>query len=137
MSHLPAVNALLNLLSALFLLCGYVMIRNRKIPWHRAFMISAFVSSCLFLTSYLVYHYHAGVKHFAGTGIVRSIYLSILGSHTLLAAVIPFLAIVTLYLGLRSRYEKHRRIARWTLPLWLYVSVTGVVIYVMLYRMIW
>jgi uncharacterized membrane protein YozB (DUF420 family) len=131
---LPALNATLNLLSTLFLLSGYLMIRRRRVAWHRRLMISAFVSSCLFLTSYLVYHLHAGRRLFTGTGAVRTVYLAILASHTLLAAVIPFLAVITLLLGLWARHERHRRLARWTLPLWLYVSLTGVVIYVMLYH---
>lgn len=132
-SDLPALNAVLNSFSVAFLLLGYVMIRRGKVSWHRGFMITAFLTSCLFLASYLFYHYHAGVKHYSGTGVIRTVYLSILGSHTILAAVIPFLAILTLYRGLSARYDRHKRIARWTLPLWLYVSATGVVIYLMLY----
>ena len=134
LSKLPALNATFNLLSVLFLLLGYVMIRRKRILWHRRFMITAFVSSCFFLTSYLVYHLQAGRKLFPGIGLVRTAYLTILASHTILAAVIPFLAVITLVLALRGRYERHRRIARWTLPLWLYVSFTGVIIYLMLYH---
>jgi len=98
-------------------------------------MGSAFFVSILFLISYLTYHYHAGTTRFTGQGIVRIIYFSILLSHTILAAIVPVLAILTLRRALQGRYEKHRRIARWTLPLWLYVSVTGVVVYVMLYHL--
>ena len=134
-SHLPALNATLNLLSAVLLISGYVLIRRHKTPWHRAFMIAAFVTSCLFLASYTVYHLEAGRKLFLGTGLVRSIYMVVLASHTVLAAFVPFLAIVTLYCGWTGRYVRHRRIARWTLPLWLYVSLTGVIIYLMLYHL--
>ena len=98
-------------------------------------MISAFVTSILFLISYLVYHYHAGVTRYAGVGPVRALYFSILISHTILAALVPILASITLYRALRERFDRHRKIARWTLPIWLYVSVTGVVIYLMLYQM--
>jgi putative membrane protein len=134
-SQLPSLNALLNSLSAIFLITGYFFIRRRQIRIHRFFMIAAFVTSMLFFTSYVIYHLHAGSKHFPGVGAARSIYFTILISHTILAASIPILAIITLTFGLRARYEKHRRIARWTLPLWIYVSITGVVIYWMLYRL--
>jgi putative membrane protein len=133
-SDLPAVNAILNSTSAVLLLCGYYFIRQRKIPVHRAFMIAAFITSILFFTSYIIYHMHAGSTHFTGTGMIRKVYFTILISHTILAALVPFLAIITLVLALSKRFAKHRKIARWTLPIWLYVSVTGVVIYWMLYQ---
>jgi uncharacterized membrane protein YozB (DUF420 family) len=109
--------------------------RRRRIPMHRACMIAAFTTSCLFLISYLIYHAHVGSKHFPGTGPIRVVYFTILISHILLAATIVPLALVTLRRGLRMDFARHRRIAKWTWPLWMYVSVTGVVIYVMLYRM--
>jgi putative membrane protein len=136
-SQLPTLNAFLNSLSAILLSIGYFLIKRKKIRLHRFFMICAFITSMLFFTSYVIYHAHAGSKHFPGTGTARSMYFTILISHTILAASIPILAIITLTYGLRSRFDKHRRIARWTLPLWLYVSITGVVIYWMLYRISW
>jgi putative membrane protein len=131
---LPLLNALLNGSSALCLLAGFYCIRNHEVTRHRAFMIAALVCSTLFLTSYLVYHAQVGSIRFTGEGGVRVIYFAILISHTLLAAAVPPLAIITLSRGLRSRFDRHRKIARWTLPIWLYVSVTGVIIYLMLYR---
>ena len=128
------MNAALNGLSAVLLSCGYVSIRRRKIAGHRAFMLSALASSTLFLVSYLVYHAHAGVHRYPGTGARRTVYLSILGSHTVLAVVIVPLVLRAVYLAWNARYRQHRAIARWTLPLWLYVSVTGVIVYWMLYR---
>ena len=136
-SDLPTVNAILNSTSAIFLLIGYGFVRARKIPQHRACMVIAFCCSVLFLISYLTYHFIAGSKSFPGTGTIRSIYLAILLTHTVLAAAVPPLAVITLYRGLKSQFEKHRRIARWTLPIWLYVSITGVVVYWMLYRIVW
>lgn len=134
---LPAVNATLNALSALLLLTGYVLIKQRRLIAHRNVMIAALVSSALFLTSYLVYHAHVGSKHFPGTGTVRGVYFAILITHTILAAAVPFLAAVTVWRAYRKRWNLHTRIARWTLPIWLYVSVTGVVVYWMLYQMSW
>jgi uncharacterized membrane protein YozB (DUF420 family) len=134
LSDLPALNASLNAAAAVLLVTGWLLIRSGRWRAHRAVMISAFACSVLFLTSYLVYHFETGVHRFGGTGAVRTIYLTILGTHTVLAAVVPFLAIITLVRGLRKRFGKHRAIARWTLPIWLYVSVTGVVVYWMLYR---
>jgi len=131
---LPSVNAILNATAAVLLVWGYTLIRRKRIAQHRKVMTAAFVTSCLFLVCYIVYHAQAGSKHFPGTGTIRAVYLSILGTHTILAAAVPVLAIVTLRRGLAARYDRHRRIARWTLPIWLYVSVTGVVVYVMLYR---
>jgi uncharacterized membrane protein YozB (DUF420 family) len=132
---LPSVNASLNALAAVLLIWGYLLIRHKRIETHRKVMLAAFVTSSLFLLCYLIYHAQVGSIPFPRTGLVRTIYLSILGTHTLLAATVPVLAIVTLSRGLGRRFDKHRRIARWTLPIWLYVSVTGVVVYLMLYRM--
>ena len=132
---LPSVNAVLNATAAVLLVWGYLLIRRKRIETHRKVMLSAFAVSCLFLISYLVYHYRVGVVRFPGTGAIRTVYLSILGTHTVLAAAVPVLALVTLNRALRARFDKHRRIARWTLPIWLYVSVTGVVVYVMLYHL--
>jgi putative membrane protein len=132
---LPAVNALLNSTSAVLLVLGYGFIRRRRIEAHRACMVSAFLVSVLFLVSYLVYHYYAGSVRFPGTGTVRGLYFAILISHTILAALVPPLALVTLYRAWHGQFQQHRRIARWTFPIWLYVSVTGVVIYLMLYQL--
>ncbi len=131
---LPALNAVLNASAAGLLMWGYVLIRRGRKVAHRKVMLAAFTVSCLFLVSYLVYHYQAGSVRFPKTGAIRTLYLSILASHTVLAAAVPPLAILTLSRGLSGRYDRHRRIARWTLPIWLYVSVTGVVVYLMLYR---
>jgi protein SCO1/2/putative membrane protein len=132
---LPSVNAALNATAAVLLIWGYALIRRKRIQQHRKVMQTAFVVSCLFLVCYLVYHYQVGSVRFPKTGAIRTLYLSILGTHTLLAAAVPVLAIVTLRRGLAARFDKHRRIARWTLPIWLYVSVTGVVVYLMLYHL--
>ena len=132
---LPSVNAVLNATSAVLLVWGYTLIRRKRIQQHRKVMQTAFVVSCLFLVCYLVYHYQVGSVRFPKTGAIKTLYLSILGTHTLLAAAVPVLAILTLRRGLSARYDKHRRIARWTLPIWLYVSVTGVVVYLMLYHL--
>ncbi len=134
-NDLPAVNAVLNLSSTLLLMTGFVLIRRRKVAAHRAVMISALTVSLLFLTSYLVYHAHVGTVHFSGTGFIRPVYFSILTTHTVLAAAVPPLAVITLRRGWLGRFERHKALARWTLPVWLYVSFTGVVIYVMLYRL--
>jgi uncharacterized membrane protein YozB (DUF420 family) len=131
----PAVNATLNGTSALLIASGRTLIRHGQVVAHRACMIAAVVSSSLFLISYLYYHAHVGSVHFKGRGWVRSLYFGILLTHTVLAAVIVPLVIITLARGLRGVFDRHRAIARWTFPLWLYVSVTGVVIYVMLYRL--
>ena len=132
---LPHVNATLNGLGAIFLVIGYVAILQKRIAAHRACMIAAFVASILFLVSYLVYHYQVGSVKFQGAGSLRALYLTILATHSLLAAIVPFLALITLWRALRGRFDKHARIARWTLPIWLYVSVTGVVVYWMLYHL--
>ncbi len=132
---LPALNAALNATSGCLLAAGYYFIKRKRIAPHRACMIAALVVSSLFLTSYLVYHAHVGSKPFPGHGPVRALYFTILITHIILAAVIVPMALVTVRRGLRMDVARHRRIARWTWPLWMYVSVTGVVIYVMLYRL--
>ncbi|MBM3813361.1 MAG: DUF420 domain-containing protein [Acidimicrobiia bacterium] len=134
-TDLPAVNATLNATASLMLVTGYLLIRQGNREAHKKVMLAAFTVSCLFLVSYLVYHFQVGSVRFQKTGTIRTVYLSILLTHTVLAAAVPFLAVITLVRGLQSRFDKHRRIARWTLPIWLYVSVTGVVVYWMLYRM--
>jgi uncharacterized membrane protein YozB (DUF420 family) len=134
MTYLPTLNACLNATSALLLLVGFYFIRQRNIPAHRACMVAAFTVSMLFLISYLTYHSSAGITRFAAQGALRTVYFGILLSHTVLAAVVPVLAILTLWRATQGQYKKHRRIAHWTLPMWLYVSVTGVVVYVMLYH---
>ena len=130
----PVIDAALNGTSAVLLVLGRNFIKHGKMAAHRAAMIAALASSTLFLICYLYYHYHVGSVHFRGQGIWRPIYFTLLTSHTILAAVIVPMVIITLSRGLRARYDKHRRIARWTFPLWLYVSVTGVIIYFMLYQ---
>ena len=134
-SDLPLVNASLNGLATILLVTGYVCIRQRRIAAHRAVMVAAFATSVLFLISYLVYHAHAGSRPFPGRGTIRVIYFTILITHVVLAATIPPLAGITLWRAYHRRFDRHVRIARWTLPLWLYVSITGIVIYVMLYQM--
>ena len=134
-TSLPSVNAFLNATAAVLLVWGYLLIRRKRIEQHRKVMLAAFATSCLFLVCYLVYHFQVGSVRFKGVGAIRTVYLSILLTHTVLAAAVPILAIVTLRRGLAARYDKHRRIAKWTLPIWLYVSVTGVVVYAMLYHM--
>lgn len=132
---LPSINACLNATAAVLLVWGFTLIRRKRIAQHRKVMITAFCVSCAFLAGYLVYHAEVGTVRFAHTGTIRTVYLSILGTHTVLAAAVPVLAIVSLKRGLAARFDKHRQIARWTLPIWLYVSVTGVVVYVMLYHL--
>ena len=132
---LPALNAALNAAAAIALLTGFWLIRRGRWRAHRAAMITALVLSSAFLTSYLVYHAQVGSVRFQGQGWVRTLYLSIIATHTVLAAAVPVLAIITLSRALRRRFDRHRAIARWTLPIWLYVSVTGVVVYWMLYRL--
>ena len=136
-TQLPTLNAFLNTVTALLLVRGWFLIRRGRIAEHRATMIAAFSCSVAFLASYLVYHAQVGSVRFPGTGAARTLYLSILASHTVLAASVPVLALITLTRALRERFDRHRAIARWTLPIWLYVSVTGVVVYWMLYRMEW
>jgi uncharacterized membrane protein YozB (DUF420 family) len=132
-SDLPTLNAALNALAGCFLLLGYWFIRRGRRDAHRMAMAAAFVTSTLFLVSYLIYHANAGSRPFPGTGPIRAVYFTILISHVVLAAVILPLALMTLWRALKGRFDAHRRIARYTLPLWLYVSVTGVAIYGMLY----
>ena len=134
-ADLSTVNATLNGLSAVLLVAGYVLIRQQRVRQHRACMLSAFGTSSLFLISYLFYHAKVGSVPFTGEGAVRTLYFAILISHIVLAALVVPLVIVTLVRALQERFDRHRRIARWTLPIWLYVSVTGVVVYLMLYRM--
>lgn len=131
----PAINATLNGTSAVLLLTGRSLIRRGRMAAHRAVMLTALATSTLFLVSYLYYHYHVGSVHFRGQGWSRPIYFTILTSHTILAAVIVPLIIITLTRALRERFDRHRVIARWTYPLWMYVSVTGVIVYVMLYHL--
>ena len=131
----PAINATLNGTSAILLITGRTLIARSRVAAHRAVMITAFCTSSLFLISYLYYHAHVGSVHFRGIGWTRPLYFTILTSHTILAIVIVPLILITLNRGLKQRYPQHRRIARWTFPLWLYVSITGVVIYVMLYKL--
>ena len=132
---LPGLNAVLNSVSAVLLVTGYLCIRNKKVTAHKTCMLSAFTTSTLFLVSYLVYHAQVGSVRFPGRGWVRPVYFTILVSHTALAVTIVPLALITLSRAVRGQFERHRSIARWTLPLWLYVNVTGVVIYWMLYRL--
>jgi len=133
-SYLPHVNACLNGASALLLFTGYRFIRARNVAAHRACQISALIVSLLFLASYLTYHFHHGATRFPGTGLVRPVYFTILISHTILAIVIVPLVALTFYRAFRNDFARHRRIARITLPLWLYVSITGVIVYLMLYQ---
>ncbi len=134
-SIFPAINATLNGTSALLLLVGHNFIKRGRMAAHRALMIAAVLTSSLFLISYVYYHAHVGSVRFQGRGWTRLVYFSILISHTTLAIAIVPLVIITLARALRGRFDRHRAIARWTYPLWLYVSVTGVVIYVMLYHL--
>ena len=135
LADLPALNATLNAIAATLLVIGYVEIRRGRIRQHRRAMLSAFGVSALFLTSYLVYHANVGSRPFPGTGPIRVLYFTILITHIVLAAAILPMAIVTLSRALRERFDRHVPIARWTLPIWLYVSITGVIVYLMLYQM--
>lgn len=130
----PPINAILNGASALLIAAGRVFIHQKKVRFHRACMISAFVTSSLFLASYLYYHAHVRSVHFPGQGWVRPLYFAILISHTVLAAAVVPLVLLSLNYGLREKFDRHRRVSRWTFPVWLYVSVTGVIVYVMLYQ---
>jgi uncharacterized membrane protein YozB (DUF420 family) len=134
-SDLPALNAMLNALAATLLTAGYILIRRGDRVRHKRCMLGALATSTAFLVSYVTYHANAGSRPFPGVGFVRTIYFAILISHVVLAAAILPLALTTTIRGLRAQYDRHVRIARWTLPVWLYVSVTGVVIYLMLYQM--
>jgi uncharacterized membrane protein YozB (DUF420 family) len=132
---LPTVNAVLNGIAALLLVVGLILIKSRKIAAHKRVMIAAFSVSTVFLISYLTYHAHARIVYFQGAGLIRLVYLTILTTHTVLAVTVPVLAIMTLNRGLSARYDKHRAIAKWTWPIWMYVSVTGVIVYLMLFHM--
>jgi putative membrane protein len=134
---LPAVNATLNGISAILLVIGYLLIRARRIEQHRRVMLAAFTTSSLFLICYIVYHAQVGSVRFTRQGFVRPLYYSILLTHVVLAVATLPLAIITLSRGLKARYARHRAIARWTFPIWLYVSVTGVLVYVLLYQPSW
>ncbi|HSM14461.1 MAG TPA: DUF420 domain-containing protein [Thermoanaerobaculia bacterium] len=134
---LPTLNAALNAAAATLLVAGWLLVRSGRREAHRRVMLGALTCSALFLASYLVYHFEVGSVRFPGTGTVRTVYLAILLTHTVLAAILPVLVAITVVRALRSRFAQHRRIARWTLPIWLYVSVTGVVVYWMLYRVDW
>ncbi len=134
-TSLPHLNALLNSVSAILLLTGYWFIRQRNVTAHKRCMLAALGSSGLFLVSYLVYHFSVGSVRFQGEGWIRMVYFAVLVSHTVLATAIVPLVVITVVRALSERFDKHRAIARWTLPLWIYVSATGVVVYWMLYRM--
>lgn len=135
LSDFPTIDATLNATSALLLSLGYLSIRRKNVQAHRAFMLSALGSSTVFLICYLWYHAHHGVTRFKLGGPVRVFYFGLLGTHTVLAAVIVPLVLITLSRALRGRFDRHRKIARWTLPIWMYVSITGVVVYWMLYHL--
>ena len=135
-ADLPTLNASLNALASLFLVTGFVLIRRKKVAQHRAMMLAAFITSGLFLVSYLTYHFSAHmITRYEGEGVLRFVYFAILISHSVLAVAVPPMAVITLFRGLKMKVDKHRRIARWTLPIWLYVSVTGVAVYLMLYHL--
>jgi len=134
---LPAVNATLNAIAAVLLVIGYVLIRSGRRELHRKVMLAAFTTSAVFLASYLVYHAQVGSVRFTRQGLVRPLYFTVLITHVVLAAAVLPLALITLSRGLKARFDRHRAIARWTLPIWLYVSVTGVLVYVLLYQPTW
>lgn len=133
--QLPTLNACLNTIAAILLIRGWLLIRRREIEAHKKTMIAAFSVSALFLVSYLIYHYNVGSVKFQGTGAIRVIYFAILLTHTILAMVAAPMVLITLYRGWKGRFDRHRAIARYTLPIWLYVSMTGVVVYLMLYHL--
>lgn len=134
-SIFPPIDATLNGATAILLSIGHSFIKRGAVARHRATMIAAFVVSSVFLTCYLYYHFHVGSVRFRGTGWVRPLYFSILISHTVLAAAVVPMILVTLTLGLTNKFDRHRRLARWTYPIWMYVSVTGVLVYLMLYKL--
>lgn len=134
-TDLPAVNATLNGVATVLLLTGYVLVRKKRFEQHRRIMLAAFGTSVLFLISYVIYHANVGSRSFQGQGPIRTLYFTILLTHIILAAVIVPLALVTVSRGLSRKYDRHRAIAKWTFPIWLYVSVTGVVVYLMLYQL--
>lgn len=134
-TDLPTLNAALNATCAVLLVTGWILIKRGRIRQHRAVMIAAVCTSALFLVSYLVYHAQVGSVRFTGQGAIRTVYFTVLLTHTILAAAIVPMVLVTFSRGLAGKYDRHRRIARWTMPIWLYVSITGVIVYVMLYRL--
>jgi uncharacterized membrane protein YozB (DUF420 family) len=134
-SILPSINAVLNGLAAVLLVWGYTLIRRKRCQQHRRVMIAAFAVSCAFLVCYLIYHVQVGSVAFPGKGALRTLYLGILATHTTLAVTVPILAILTLHRGLSGRLDAHRRLAHWTFSIWLYVSVTAVIVYLMLYHL--
>jgi uncharacterized membrane protein YozB (DUF420 family) len=136
-ADLPTLNASLNATAAILLVIGYALVRRRRLRAHRAVMLAAFGVSALFLISYLVYHYNAGSRPFPGRGAIRGVYFFVLVTHIVLAALIVPMALVTLSRGLRGQFDRHVPLARWTLPIWLYVSITGVIVYLMLYQVQW
>jgi uncharacterized membrane protein YozB (DUF420 family) len=136
-ADLPTLNATLNATAAILLAIGWVLIRRRRVRAHRAVMLAAFGVSTLFLISYVIYHANAGSRPFPGQGAIRGVYFFILITHIVLAAAIVPMALLTLSRGLREQFDRHVPLARWTLPIWLYVSITGVVVYLMLYRIDW
>ncbi|HET9364801.1 MAG TPA: DUF420 domain-containing protein [Candidatus Angelobacter sp.] len=133
-SIFPALNATLNGASAVLITTGRVLIGRKQVRLHRACMIAAVVTSSIFLVCYLYYHAHVGSVHFSGQGWAKRVYFTILISHTILAVAVVPLVLLSLNYGLRARFDKHRRIARWAFPVWLYVSITGVIVYIMLYQ---
>jgi uncharacterized membrane protein YozB (DUF420 family) len=135
LTDLPHLNALLNTTSSVLLALGYYFIRRKRKLLHKRMMVAALITSTLFLISYLLYHYNVGSVRFQGVGTIRTVYFAVLISHTILAVAVPPLTVITLIRALRERFDKHKRIARWTLPIWFYVSLTGVIVYLMLYRM--
>jgi putative membrane protein len=130
----PTLNAVLNASSAVFLGVGFIQIRSRRIQGHKTCMLLALACSAIFLASYVIYHLHAGIVRFDGQGWIRAFYFGLLGTHTVLAVTVLPLALITAARALKGDFERHRRIARWTLPIWFYVSVTGVIVYLMLYH---
>lgn len=133
LSFIPRLNAILNATGAILLICGYLAIKRGRRDIHRAFMLGAVITSGVFLTGYLVYHAHHGATRYPGQGLQRTIYFAVLLTHTVMAgAILPLIGMV-LYRAFRGRFERHRRLARWTLPAWLYVSITGIIVYLMLY----
>lgn len=132
-SALPLLTAVFNAIAAALLVTGFILVKQHRLHGHRRAMLGAFASSCLFLFVYLLHHWHSGLVYYSGTGWRRALYFTILGTHTPLAAVIPVLALITLSFAWRGKFSRHRRWARWTLPIWLYVSVTGIAVYLMLY----
>ncbi|MEJ2008816.1 MAG: DUF420 domain-containing protein [Acidobacteriota bacterium] len=134
-SYFPAIEACLNTLAAILLTTGFIFIRRKQIQAHKTCMVSAFFASGIFLVIYLADHFLRGIVYFQGKGGIRTFYLALLGTHSVLAAAIVPLALITIYRAWRKRFAQHKRVARWTLPIWLYVSVTGVVVYFMLYHL--